>query len=345
MKLGKCATALVVTSFLLTGCSNSNTVKEDGKYVVASLSKGKSDKNIFADDIFADITNTNRGKSAYFEAILQKLMDDKFPTDKDMELDYTSAADKLKDMEIDASRTVEQIQTYYEAQYGDQAEDQIKTVLASSGYSTLDEYEKAMVQAYQKSNFLLDYVKNNFDEVFDDYYTYATPRFASIIKVSIADSENPTQEETAKIEQISTALASGTSFGEVATQYSDDSTTNVNKGGLGVVDTTSGLSSTYGSEVESKIFELNAGEVSEAISGTDGYYFVSVTSTDKKEIKKTIKKNLTIDTPLIAYDSYLPYIAYQSYDVKYEDKDVEKMVNSIIETALQERETSRGGTE
>ncbi|MFR2768091.1 MAG: hypothetical protein ACLTAI_07280 [Thomasclavelia sp.] len=145
MKLGKCATALVVTSFLLTGCSNSNTVKEDGKYVVASLSKGKSDKNIFADDIFADITNTNRGKSAYFEAILQKLMDDRFPTDKDME--------------IDASRTVEQIQTYYEAQYGDQAEDQIKTVLASSGYSTLDEYEKAMVQAYQKSNFLLDYVK------------------------------------------------------------------------------------------------------------------------------------------------------------------------------------------
>ena len=45
MKLGKCATALVVTSFLLTGCSNSNTVKEDGKYVVASLSKGKRDKN------------------------------------------------------------------------------------------------------------------------------------------------------------------------------------------------------------------------------------------------------------------------------------------------------------
>ena len=37
MKLGKCAAALVVTSFLLTGCGNSKTVKEDGKYVVASL--------------------------------------------------------------------------------------------------------------------------------------------------------------------------------------------------------------------------------------------------------------------------------------------------------------------
>lgn len=143
--MGKCATALVVTSFLLTGCSNSNTVKEDGKYVVASLSKGKSDKNIFADDIFADITNTNRGKSAYFEAILQKLW----------MIDFQL----IKIWKLMHPRTVEQIQTYYEAQYGDQAEDQIKTVLASSGYSTLDEYEKAMVQAYQKSNFLLDYVK------------------------------------------------------------------------------------------------------------------------------------------------------------------------------------------
>ena len=51
MKLGKYAAALVVTSFLLTGCGNSKTVKEDGKYVVASLSKDKKDKNIFADDI------------------------------------------------------------------------------------------------------------------------------------------------------------------------------------------------------------------------------------------------------------------------------------------------------
>ena len=52
---------------------------------------------------------------------------------------------------IDASRTVEQIQTYYEAQYGDEAEEKIKTVLASSGYSTLDEYEKAMSSSLSKN--------------------------------------------------------------------------------------------------------------------------------------------------------------------------------------------------
>lgn len=331
MKLGKCAAALVVTSFLLTGRGNSKTVKEDGKYVVASLSKGKKDKNIFADDIFKDITNTNSGKSAYFEAVLQQLMDDKFPVDNDMK--------------IDAKRTVDQIQAYYEQQYGDSAEEQLNTILSSSGYSSLDAYREAMIKAYQKSNFLLDYVENNFDEIFDDYYTQASPREASIIKVAMTDVENPTEAESTKLNEVSTLLSSSKTFGDIAKDYSDDTATNMNKGSLGVVDSTTGISSTYGNDVQTKILALNLGETSEAIKGSDGYYFVTVTNTDKKTIKKSLKKDLSIDSPLISYDMYLPYIAYQSYDVKYSDKDVKKLINSIIEDALKERETNRGGTE
>lgn len=331
MKLGKCAAALVVTSFLLTGCGNSKTVKEDGKYVVASLSKGKKDKNIFADDIFKDITNTNSGKSAYFEAVLQQLMDDKFPVDNDMK--------------IDAKRTVDQIQAYYEQQYGESAEEQLKTILSSSGYSSLDAYREAMIKAYQKSNFLLDYVENNFDEVFDDYYTQASPREASIIKVAMTDVDNPTEAESTKLNEVSALLSSSKTFGDIAKDYSDDTATNMNKGSLGVVDSTTGISSTYGSDVQTKVLALNSGEISEAIKGSDGYYFVTVTNTDKETVKKSLKKDLSIDSPLISYDMYLPYIAYQSYDVKYSDKDVKKLINSIIEEALKERETNRGGTE
>lgn len=331
MKLGKCAAALVVTSFLLTGCGNSKTVKEDGKYVVASLSKNKKDKNIFADDIFKDITNTNSGKSVYFEAVLQQLMDDKFPIDSDMK--------------TDANRTVDQIKTYYENQYGDNAEEQLNTILSSSGYSSLDAYREAMVKAYQKSNFLLDYVKKNFDKTFDDYYTQASPREASIIKVAMADVENPTETESTKLNEVTALISSSKSFGDIAKDYSDDTTTKMNKGGLGVVDSTTGISNIYGKDVETKILALNPGETSEVIKGNDGYYFVCVTSTDKEAIKKVIKKDLSIDSPLLAYDMYLPYIAYQSYDVKYSDKDVKKLVNGIIDEALKERETNRGGTE
>lgn len=258
-------------------------------------------------------------------------MDDKFPVDNDMK--------------IDAKRTVDQIQAYYEQQYGDSAEEQLNTILSSSGYSSLDAYREAMIKAYQKSNFLLDYVENNFDEIFDDYYTQASPREASIIKVAMTDVENPTEAESTKLNEVSTLLSSSKTFGDIAKDYSDDTATNMNKGSLGVVDSTTGISSTYGNDVQTKILALNLGETSEAIKGSDGYYFVTVTNTDKKTIKKSLKKDLSIDSPLISYDMYLPYIAYQSYDVKYSDKDVKKLINSIIEDALKERETNRGGTE
>ena len=64
----------------------------------------------------------------------------------------------------------------------------------------------------------------------------------------------------------------------------------------------------------------------------------------KNLIKKEIKKDLSIDTPLIAYDKYMSYIVYQSYNVKYDDKNTEKIINNVIDEALKERETSRGGT-
>ncbi|WRK54394.1 hypothetical protein SD457_05445 [Coprobacillaceae bacterium CR2/5/TPMF4] len=39
------------------------------------------------------------------------------------------------------------------------------------------------------------------------------------------------------------------------------------------------------------------------------------------------------------------YDAYQSYDLKYDDKETEKIINEVISNALEERETSRGGSE
>ena len=115
-------------------------------------------------------------------------------------------------METDAKRTVDQIQAYYESQYGDSAEEQLNTILSSSGYASLDAYREAMVKAYQKSNFLLDYVENNFDEVFDDYYTQSSPREASIIKVAMTDVDNPTEAESTKLNEVAALISSSKSF-------------------------------------------------------------------------------------------------------------------------------------
>lgn len=332
MKLGKCAVAFVVTSFLLTGCqNNSKTVTDDGKDVIASLEKGDKTKNILADDVFNDIISTASGKNTYFDAVLQQLIDQKFPVDDDME--------------TDADETISQVKNYYESNYGEDYEEYLNQALTSSGFESMDQYREYMIQAYQRSNFLLDYVEKNFDEVYDDYYNQATPREASIIKISMSDVENPTEEESAKLAEIQALLATSKSFNDIASEYSDDDNTNKNDGKLGIVDTTSYLSSTYGEAVESEVFALAQDQVSSAIKGTDGYYFIKVTNSDKDSIKKKIKKDLSIDTPLIAYDNYMYYLAYQSYNLKYDDKEVEKLVNQIVTEALEERETSRGGNQ
>ncbi|WP_296879046.1 peptidylprolyl isomerase [Thomasclavelia sp.] len=332
MKLGKCAVAFVVTSFLLTGCqNNSKTVTDDGKDVIASLEKGDKTKNILADDVFNDIISTASGKNTYFDAVLQQLIDQKFPVDDDME--------------TDADETISQVKNYYESNYGEDYEEYLNQALTSSGFESMEQYREYMIQAYQRSNFLLDYVEKNFDEVYDDYYSQATPREASIIKISMSDVENPTEEESAKLAEIQALLATSKSFNDIASEYSDDDNTNKNDGKLGIVDTTSYLSSTYGEAVESEVFALAQDQVSSAIKGTDGYYFIKVTNSDKDSIKKKIKKDLSIDTPLIAYDNYMYYLAYQSYNLKYDDKEVEKLVNQIVTEALEERETSRGGNQ
>lgn len=330
MKLGKYATALVITSFLLTGCqSDSKTVKEDGKYVVASLENGKKEKNIFADDIFNEIISTASGKNSYFDAALQQLMDQKFPIDEDME--------------TDANETVDQIEAYYKNQYGESAQEYLESALGASGFKSLDDYRENMVRVYQRCNFLLAYVEDNFDEVFNDYFVQASPRKASIIKVSMTDVENPTEEEQAKLNEVKALLNSSKSFGDIAKDYSDDTNTNKNKGKLGIVDTTSGLAQTFGSDVETKILALSKGETSEAVKGNDGYYFIKVTDTDKDSIKKEIKKDLSIDSPLISYDTYMSYLAFKSYNIKYDDKKTEEIINTVLDEALKEREASRGG--
>ena len=104
MKLKKCAAALLVSSCLLTGCSSS-AKKVDSKYVVASLSKGNKTKNIFADDLYKDVLDSSSKNSTVFNAVLQNLIDKKFPVNEDME--------------EDADTIISQIKSYYKNQYGD----------------------------------------------------------------------------------------------------------------------------------------------------------------------------------------------------------------------------------
>jgi foldase protein PrsA len=327
MKFTKLAGLLLASTMVLTGCSSSSTAvkDDDGKYVIASI----TDKNITADDLYANLLATPSGQSSTFNFVLQKLIDTYFPVDKDIK-EY-------------AENAIENIESSYESSYGDDYETQLESALAQSGFETMDDYKEYLIQSLQYSNLVKDYVKNNFDTVFEDYYKYATPRFIEMIKVSVSDMDNPTDEETEKLEEVKALLKSDKSFEDIAADYSDDEDSASAKGSLGVVDTSTGLADDYGDNVEETALSLKSGKVSGAIEGDDGYYFLKCTSTDKDKIKEELK-TVDLNSPLLAYDNYIIYDAFETYELTYEDEDIQKMIEDFVKEAKETREESRGNS-
>lgn len=329
MNLKKCAATMLMLSCFITGCSGS-VKTEDGKDIVATLEKGEDKKNIFADDLYNQIVDSKSNKATVFNAVLQNLIDKKFPIDEDME--------------EEADTIIDQVKSSYESNYGDDYEEQLNTALTSSGYTDLEDYRNKMIQQIQYANFLLDYIDNNYDSVFDDYFTQCSPKYVSLIKVAVSDMSNPTEEETSKLNEVKELLNNtDKSFDSIAQDYSDDSSSS-KKGNIGIVDTkdTTNLTNTYGEAVINEVYNLSEGQVSEAIAGDDGYYFIKVTSTDHDKIKKDLK-DTDIDSPLLIYDNYLQYIVFDSYKITYDDKKIKNIVKECLDEALKERETERGG--
>lgn len=330
MKFKKCAALLLVSSCLLTGCTTSSAKKVDSKYVVASLEKGNKTKNIFADNLYKDIIDNSSNNSTVFNAVLQNLVDQKFPVNDDMK--------------EDAATIIKQIKSAYKSNYGDNYKDSLNQALTSAGYKNLSEYRQRMIKQIQYANFLLDYIDDHFDDVFNDYYQQCAPKYVSLIKISVSDTSSLTDDENSKINEVKELINNtDKSFGDIAQDYSNDSTTSKKKGSIGIVDTkdTAGISDSYGENVFNAINSLSEGQVSDAIAGTDGYYFVKVTNTNKKALKKELKKT-DIDSPLLAYDDYLQYVVYDSYKVTYKDKSIKKIVQEVVKNALDERKTKRG---
>ena len=315
-------TCLTITGMmLLSGCSAGKTV--NNKSVVASL----DGDNIYADSIYSSISSTSSGRTQLFNYTLDQLLHSKYPATKAMEENADNMVDSIKES--------------YKSQYSEsEYEKQLEKDLKSSGYSSIADYRKKVVYSLQYAEMMKNYVKKHFNAVFDDYYKMATPRYISIIKVSMASVDAPTNTESDKLQEVKDLLKSGKNFGDIAKSYSDDNDTKNAKGSLGIVDTTSSLSDTYGSDVASTALTLTAGQTSEAIKGTNGYYFLYCSSTDKEKIKKELK-NVDANSPLITYDNYMVYEAFKTYKITYQDKATKEAIKKVIDENLKNRAEER----
>ncbi len=318
MKRNKIAALAIASMLVLSGCSSTTSKTVDGKSALASV----NGEYIFADDIYDGIISSASGAQTLYQVILQEIVKKECPA--------------TEDMKTEADVMISTIKQNYSGK-----EDTLKTQLKNMGYSDLDEYKDAYMTYLQYSEFMNQYIESHYDEIFEDYYNLTSPRIVSHILVKMADPDNPTEEEAAKLKEVQDLLALGKSFEETAKEYSDDGSAS-SGGSLGVCDNKTNFVEAF----KTKMLEMKEGEVSEPVKSEYGYHIIKIDSTDKETIKEQLSasdsalKDWSSDT---FYDQYLEYVVFNSYNVQYGDETIEKAVTDYVKSALEQRETSRQG--
>lgn len=318
MKFNKIASLTLASLLLLTGCSSTSGKTVDGKSVLASV----QDTNIFADDIYNTIVTSTSGAQTLYQVILQEIFEKKNPV--------------TDDMKTEADVMIKSVKQAYAGQ-----EETLNTQLKGMGYSSLTDYKDAYMDYLQYTAFMNDYINEHFEDILNDYYTTSKPRMVSHILVKMADPENPTEEEQAKLTNAQNQLAEGKAFSDVAKELSDDGSASEG-GNLGLCDT----STQFVTSFKEKMLELNEGEVSEPVKSEYGYHIIKVDSTNletlRPELEKedSVLKNWSSET---FYDQYFEYVVYNSYNVQYDDETIKKAVTDYVNNALEQRESARKG--
>lgn len=247
--------------------------QDNGKFIVYSI----DGENYYADDLYQDLSMNYGTTAAYFKWSMDVI-------DKSVE-----TTDEITDF---ANRYMQTIQYYND-------EDTINQYLIQYGYTNgIADLNKYAMDMAKGDVVYTDFYTRNFDT----YAPYAiddlAPKKISHILVKIAtvnETTNdagetvyeavPTAEETAKLEAVKAAIASGQDFGEIAKQYSDDEGSAVN-GGLVGINTATTASSNYVKPFADAVNDQDFDTISdEPVLSTYGYHFIKIDKPTNEELK------------------------------------------------------------
>ncbi len=314
MKLRKMVLGVTALA-ILTGCG-AKTKVVGGNYVVASV----GEKDILADHIYNKMLSSASGDYLLFQYVEEQIINVYFP-----KTDTMIEAAKLER---------ETIESQYQNYYGTSWKTQLDYALYQNGFNDMDEYEQRYVYILQYNEYISKYIDENFDAVFDDYYDYANPRLVSHILVKIADLDNPTEEETAKLNTVKQKLAAATTMEEwaaIAKEYSDDTGSAINGGNLGLSDD----NTEYVEEFLKVSTTIKQGVLSDPVkvdaSNYKGYHFIWVTEDKKEVLKADMSIRETLMETLKTYDDYISLMVYQDYDIVINDENLAAALNDYIE--------------
>lgn len=263
-----------------------------GKDVVATM----EDYTLTADDLYTDLYDNYQGVNSLYNKF-QNLVADK----------AIKTTDEIKESAKEIKANIQanaQSQASSSSSYGT-AEDIIANFLTYYGFDAddLDGYSLISAKTKQLRD---DYYAANLDTLFTPIYNEKKPRVVSHILIKVADFDNITEEEQAKLDAVDKAIADGTSFAEIAKQYSDDTGSKENGGYLGYVDTDTSFVESFMDQT----MKMSAGEMSGWVKedgSYKGFHKILVSETDKDALEKD---EAILDDIYSAIDKQNTTIAY-----------------------------------
>ena len=167
--------------------------------------------------------------------------------------------------------------------------------LLALGYDSVDDLADYFVNYQKTMNFLVETVTSDEEGTWANYAEENKPRVVSHILVKMADPENPTEEELAKVADVEAALANGDDFGTVASTYSDDSSA-ATQGLLGYAD----ANTSYVEEFLTAMLALNEGETTDWVKTEYGYHLIKCDSTSLDYFIENYKEDML--NAVLSYD-------------------------------------------
>lgn len=299
----------------------------DGKDVVAAL----GETNILADDVFNEMMKTT-GKDAVKMQFQIAVVENAIKTTPEMEKEAkenekniiantkNSASQNQVDPTTGAPTTVD-----YKAQ--------ISSELVKMGFGE-DDLLRFCIYQIKSNKMSDDYIKERLPELFTPVYESKKSRTVSHILIKMADSANPTAEETARVEKVNAELAAGKSFADVAKSFSEDPGSKAKSGFLGYVD--SDNSAGFVESFANASMTLGNGEVSgwikEANDNYNGWHLIKADTTDLNTLLETEDAEVFqgMKQAILATNTALQEQIIWSYtkDLKLEfkDEDVKKQI-------------------
>lgn len=243
---------------LLFGCISIYYIFDSNKDVV----KGKK---VNGEDVVFSIDDQNVSVSEYYDALYDNSGSNAVRMLFERYL-ISQAYETTPEMEEEAKAQAQEIITSFQYQYGNSYKEELSAILQSMGYKGDEELETYVIDAIKQEQLLNEYGDAHFDElqIRDVSYILIQHENAS------APTAEATEDELARMAAVDEALASGQSFAEAATNFSEDQSSAPTGGDLGVLDN---MTDTLDSVFLETSLKLKEGEISDWVHSDQFGYF------------------------------------------------------------------------